>query len=140
MKRRNKNAFTLQNIWVPDFENSIEQTFGTELVNYKTNKQTNKSNLLSAHSCSLLFASFLFHSVYCFFVLFFFTLSCFLRSVMSVMCNITSFQVKKIIKQRIEPFHVMSGAMLESQTNPVGVELLSNVNAFFYRGKWLLAM
>ena len=59
---------------------------------------------------------------------------------MSVMCNITSFQVKKIIKQRIEPFHVMSGAMLESQTNPVGVELLSNVNAFFYRGKWLLAM
>ena len=56
------------------------------------------------------------------------------------MCNITSFQVKKKIKQRIEPLHVMSGAMLESQTNPVGVELLSNVNAFFYRGKWLLAM
>ena len=59
---------------------------------------------------------------------------------MSVMYNITSFQVKKKIKQRIEPFLVMSGAMLESQTNPVGVELLSNVNAFFYRGKWLLAM
>ena len=50
------------------------------------------------------------------------------------------FSGKKKIKQRIEPFHVMSGAMLESQTNPVGVELLSKVNAFFYRGKWLLAM
>lgn len=31
----------------------------------------------------------------------------------------------------------MSGAMLVSRTNPVGVELLSNVNAFIYRSKTL---
>lgn len=54
-------------------------------------KQTNKSNSSSVQSCSLLFSSFLFHSVY----FFFFSLSCFPPSVMPVMYNMTSFQVKK---------------------------------------------
>ena len=73
-------------------------------------------------------------------------LFCFFHSVLlSSVCYVcyvqyNQFSGKKKIKQRIEPFHVMSGAMLESQPNPVRVELLSNVNAFFYRGKWLLAM
>ena len=69
---------------VPDFENTIEQTFGTELVKYKTNKQTNKSNSLSAQSCSLLFFSFLFHSLYYYFFfhcLAFFGLLCLLCAI-----------------------------------------------------------
>ena len=68
---------------VSHFENTIEQTFGTELVKYKTNKQTNKSNSLSVQSCSLLFSSFLFHSVYfCFSLcLAFFGLLCLLCAI-----------------------------------------------------------